>query len=400
MAASKSEPTPDASAEPGDFQRRYEILATVAPVGIAHTTAEGQCVYVNQRWCELTGYTAADAMGDGWQRAVHPEDRLMVVEEWRRAVLAQRLLKLEFRYLRPDGRVVWVLAQVAEDRTATGQISGYVGVLTDITERKATEESLRHMSSRMEELVLARTAELAQANTRLQAQVDERNAIAAAMRTSSAMLRTVIDSTPDWIFIKDLEFRFLLANRSLAQVLNCTPEDFIGKDDLEMGHPRELVLGDPAKGIRGYRADDREVMETGQPKVIEAEPALVHGVPRILNTVKVPLRDGEGRVCGLLGYVRDITEIKEASAERERLITELQAALIEVKTLSGLLPVCGWCKKIRDDSGYWNSVEGYLKKSSGVAITHGICPDCSAKVMVDMQEAVGASPDAPSARQL
>ena len=131
-------------------------------------------------------------------------------------------------------------------------------------------------------------------------------------------------------------------------------------------------------------------METGQPKVIEAEPALVHGQQRILNTVKVPLRDGEGRVCGLLGYVRDITEIKEASAERERLIANLQSALAEVKTLSGLLPVCGWCKKIRNDTGYWDSVEGYLKHSSGVEITHGICPDCSKRVMVEMEKEVPA----------
>lgn len=392
MAASDPQPA-------DSFQQRYQLLAKVAPVGIAHTTADGQCVYVNERWCELTGFTAAAALGEGWAQAVHPEDRAAVLAAWQHAVHTQGAFQREFRYLRPDGRVVWVLGQVAEERGAAGQISGYVGVLTDITERKAMEVSMRQLSSRMEELVQARTAELAQANAQLQAQVDERNSIAVAMRTSAAMLRTVIDSTPDWIFIKDLEFRFLLANRSLAQVLNHAPEDLIGKDDIELGHPREMVLGDPAKGIRGYRADDREVMETGQPKVIEAEPALVHGVPRILNTLKVPLRDGEGRVCGLLGYVRDITEIKEASAERERLITELQAALIEVKTLSGLLPVCGWCKKIRDDSGYWNSVEGYLKKSSGVDITHGICPDCSAKVMVDMQEAVGASPDAPSARQ-
>lgn len=385
MATSLAQPVPELLADPSEFQRRYELLATVAPVGIAHTTADGQCVYVNARWCELTGYTVADALGDGWARAVHPDDRALVVGEWRKAVLNQTVLKLEFRYQRPDGRVVWVLAQVAEERDAAGKITGYVGIVTDITEHKATEESLRQMTSRMEELVQARTAELAQTNAQLQAQVEERNTIAAAMRTSSAMLRTVIDSTPDWIFIKDLNYRFLLANRSLALVLNNTPEGLIGKDDIELGHPRELVLGDPAKGIRGYRADDREVMETGQPKVIEAEPALVHGVQRILNTVKVPLRDGDGRVCGLLGYVRDITEIKEASAERERLITELQAALTQVQTLSGLLPICGWCKKVRDDSGYWSSVEGYLKQSSGMEITHGICPECSHRVMVELE---------------
>ena len=66
---------------PGDsFQQRYQLLAKVAPVGIAHTTADGQCVYVNERWCELTGFTAAAALGEGWAQAVHPEDRVAVLE--------------------------------------------------------------------------------------------------------------------------------------------------------------------------------------------------------------------------------------------------------------------------------------------------------------------------------
>lgn len=94
----------------------------------------------------------------------------------------------------------------------------------------------------------------------------------------------------------------------------------------------------------------------------------------------------------------EIEERKRIEAERERLITELQAALAEVKTLSGLLPICGWCKKIRDDSGYWNSVEGYLKKSTGVDITHGICPECQAKMMAELEKVSGfLPPSVPSA---
>lgn len=366
--------------------RRYELLATLAPVAIGQAAADGRCVHVNERWCEMTGFSEADALGEGWAQAVHPDDRAMVLDGWRHAVQARRTLKLEFRFLRPDGRVVWVLGQVAEERDEAGQVIGYVSSATDITERKAAEDTLRLAGQQLEERVAARTAELVRMNQALQAEVEERRNMEAALRDSEARLRTVVDSTPDWIFIKDTQFRFLLANRSIAEVLNHTPEEVIGKDDIELGHPRELVLGDPAKGIRGYRSDDREVMESGQPKVIEAEPALVHGQTRILNTVKVPLRDAQGRVCGLLGYVRDITEIKAAHAERERLITQLQAALAEVHTLSGLLPICGWCKKVRDDSGYWSNVEGYLKRSSGLEITHGICPECSKQVLVELNK--------------
>ena len=67
--------------------------------------------------------------------------------------------------------------------------------------------------------------------------------------------------------------------------------------------------------------------------------------------------------------------------ERENLITELRAALAQVKVLSGLLPICASCKKIRDDKGYWNDVENYIRKHSDAEFTHGFCPDCADKLL-------------------
>lgn len=81
----------------------------------------------------------------------------------------------------------------------------------------------------------------------------------------------------------------------------------------------------------------------------------------------------------LVVYVRDITGPKKAEQEREKLIQELQETLQEVKTLSGLLPICAWCKKFRDDEGYWKSVEEYLGEHTGAKFTHGICPECAAE---------------------
>lgn len=65
--------------------------------------------------------------------------------------------------------------------------------------------------------------------------------------------------------------------------------------------------------------------------------------------------------------------------ERERLIVELQEALAKVKTLSGLLPICAWCKNIRNDEGYWLSVEKYIQQNSEAKLSHGVCPDCAKK---------------------
>ncbi len=76
------------------------------------------------------------------------------------------------------------------------------------------------------------------------------------------------------------------------------------------------------------------------------------------------------------GVERDITDSKRVAADREHLIGELQGALAEVRRLSGLLPICANCKKIRDDRGYWHQVETYIKERADVSFTHGICPDC------------------------
>ncbi len=87
--------------------------------------------------------------------------------------------------------------------------------------------------------------------------------------------------------------------------------------------------------------------------------------------------------AGILIMCREITVQKRTQQERERLIAELQEALASVKTLSGLLPICASCKKIRDDEGYWQQVEGYIAKHTDATFTHGICPDCAEKALAE-----------------
>jgi PAS domain S-box-containing protein len=90
-----------------------------------------------------------------------------------------------------------------------------------------------------------------------------------------------------------------------------------------------------------------------------------------------------GRRMGV-GSVRDITDRKAAEAERERLIHELEDALGQVKTLSGLLPICAYCKKIRDEHGEWHQMEAYVMRRVDVEFSHGACPDCFAKLMAEL----------------
>jgi hypothetical protein len=88
----------------------------------------------------------------------------------------------------------------------------------------------------------------------------------------------------------------------------------------------------------------------------------------------------------ILSLFFDITERQQVEYERARLISELQKALSEVKVLSGLIPICASCKKIRDDKGYWNRIESYIEAHSAAEFSHGICPECTKKLYPDFYE--------------
>jgi PAS domain S-box-containing protein len=200
--------------------------------------------------------------------------------------------------------------------------------------------------------------------------------LAAQRRLESAvtkernLLRTLIDNIPDAIYVKDIDSRKTIAN--LADVHNMglqSEAEVLGKDDFGL-FPKEIA--------EGFVADDQAVIQTGQPVINREEYVMnAQGEKRWLDTSKVPLRDEKGQTIGLVGIGRDITERKKAETERERLIAELQDALADVKLLSGLVPICANCKKIRDDQGYWTQIESYIQDRSDAKFSHSICPDCA-----------------------
>lgn len=103
----------------------------------------------------------------------------------------------------------------------------------------------------------------------------------------------------------------------------------------------------------------------------------------ILDRGKIVERTEDGRPKRIIGTHSDISERKAAETEREKLISELKNALDQVKKLSGLLPICSICKKIRDDEGYWNQIESYIQEHSEARFSHSICRDCARKYYSD-----------------
>lgn len=92
----------------------------------------------------------------------------------------------------------------------------------------------------------------------------------------------------------------------------------------------------------------------------------------------------QDKICLSLGSLTIVTKEMKAEEEREKLVLELQGALENVKTLSGLLPICANCKKIRDDKGYWNQIEAYIRDHSEADFSHSICPECGKKLYPEL----------------
>lgn len=109
-------------------------LAAASPAGIYRTNPDGECTWVNDKWIEMTGCSFDDAMGHGWQRAIHPEDFDRLMAEWNGLPVAGGLFCSEYRYRRPDGTVRWVLGRASEERDNAGKLLGFIGVAVDITE--------------------------------------------------------------------------------------------------------------------------------------------------------------------------------------------------------------------------------------------------------------------------
>jgi diguanylate cyclase (GGDEF)-like protein/PAS domain S-box-containing protein len=122
---------------------RSDHALLIAPVGIFQTQADGERTFVNDRWCELAGMRREAAVGEGWLAAVHPDDRAGVETEWRGAVEERRDFAIEYRFLRPDGTVVWVAGSATLLDPGDPSSSGYIGTVTDITAAVATRDALR-----------------------------------------------------------------------------------------------------------------------------------------------------------------------------------------------------------------------------------------------------------------
>ena len=160
---------------------------------------------------------------------------------------------------------------------------------------------------------------------------------------SSNILQSLMESSSDLIFIKDTALRMVLCNSVLARALGQRPEETYGKTDIENGWSPELVMGNPQKGIKGWQEDDIAALAGSTVRAAQ-EPVEIAGETRYYDTVKLPLRNEEGTIMGLIGIARDITE-------RTRVEEELRKSEEGYRSLfQNMLNGFAYCRMIFEDN--------------------------------------------------
>ena len=260
--------------------------------------------YVSPSVEHLRGYTVAEVMSQDISLILTPESLQRFVKllpdrlrEWQQGLAVPHIDQVD----QPckDGRIV---CTESTTRFAVNPESGRLevyGVSRDIMERKKAEQALRQ---------------------------------------SEQLLRTVIDSTPDFIFAKDRHLRYILANKSFADGISIPVEEIIGKNDVELGFPHELIFGDPTRGLRGYRNDDLHVLEQNTSLHVPYDPIrLADGKEIILDTLKVPLHNQKNEIWAVLGVGRDETARRHAEEGKAKLEEHLRRSqrLETIGTLAG-----------------------------------------------------------------
>ena len=185
----------------------------------------------------------------------------------------------------------------------------------------------------------------------------------------------ILDSLPHWAMLIDVTARTVLAANKLAleggAKVNYQCWDDFGHRQFISDEHKKIIEAEPEQKRDNQIKCDfclaDEAMESGKPERKEVE---IEGT--IWDTWRVPVDKDI-----YLHYAMDITDIRRAQKD-------LEEAVKEIKTLKGIIPICASCKNIRDDKGYWNQIESYIKEHSDADFSHSICPECAKKLYPDL----------------
>jgi len=209
---------------------------------------------------------------------------------------------------------------------------------------------------------------------RLSRDMRERRHAMEQLRHSEERYRLLADNSLDLIALLDLKGNLIYASPSHETVLGYDPAWLVGRGFSALIHPEDLPL---------VRLAISQLPDSGPGKPTDVRLRQASGewldIELLLSTFAIRGVSGHR----ILLSARSIAERKRSQQEREKLIQELQEAFAKIKVLSGFIPICASCKKIRDDQGYWNQLEAYIQSHTEAQFSHGICPDCATALYPD-----------------
>jgi len=175
------------------------------------------------------------------------------------------------------------------------------------------------------------------------------------------------DAIDDWICIIDLDSTILRSNRAVEKYFQISVQESIGLKCCKLIHGTD------------YPIDKCPLPMTLKTKKRMSTEIKIKDDRWFLITID-PIFSKDRNMVNAVHIARDVTQRILIQEERNKLVQELKTSLAQIKTLSGLLPICSYCKKIRDDRGYWSLLESYIENHSEVSFSHGMCPECSEKL--------------------
>ena len=318
-------------------EQRYRRLTENSPDMIYRMSLpDGKYEYVSKAAEKIFGYPP-----EIWyknplliQDLLAPEFHSYFNREWENLLKGHISPTYEYKIRHKDKKERWINQRNILVRDDTGLPIAIEGVVSDITEHKQSDEALQE---------------------------------------SEQKFRILFESSKDANYISNVEGHIIEANQSFLELFDYDKEELKGlrTQDLYVNpKDRTAFINEVERG--GFTKDFEETLKDKKGKVIEC------------HTNATFRRSADGTIIGYQGIIRDVTDNKRKQIEREKLILELQEALAEVKTLSGLLPICSHCKKIRDDKGYWTQLESYIHQHSEAVFSHGICQECAQKYYPDL----------------
>ncbi len=316
---------PDHGREPA-LEASVNLLSTILASthdGYWRVDAGGRLLDVNPAYCRMSGYSRDELIGKRIEDLNPFLDRVALIQRMK-AITEQGSARFRSRHQAKDGHLFEV--ELHAIRISEGGHS--ICFIQDITPLVQQEQKLRESEARLRDLLDGAPLAIAMTRGGKLIYVNSHYVVMHGFLRAEELLGTPI---LDRVFAED--------------------------HPLFQGFPDQVARGEilePTIEFRALRKDQTGfwVTATVRPLSLDDGPAAI-------------------------GFLRNISDRKRAEQERETLIQDLQEALAKVKVLRGLIPICGHCKKIRDDQGYWNQLEAYITSHTEAAFSHGICPDCA-----------------------